>query len=501
MKRIKIFDTTLRDGEQSPGCSMHLNEKIEVALQLEKLGVDIIEAGFAVSSEGDFKSVKAIAETIKNCSVASLSRCVKGDIDASYNALKNAAAPRIHVFLATSPLHMQYKLKMSPEQVLERIAESVKYAKTLVSDIEFSAEDAARSDKDFLVKAFNVAIKNGATVINVPDTVGYSTPQEMKELTEYLIKNIDGIEKVDVSAHNHNDLGLACANSLAMVLGGATQIECTINGIGERAGNTSLEEVIMALKTRQSFYNAYTNINTKEIYRASRLISTITGVPVAPTKPIVGANAFAHESGIHQHAVLANPLTYEIMSPEDVGVPQNKIILGKHSGRHAFVEHLKSAGYELDKDQLEIYFAKFKDLADKKKYVSDKDIEALMAGNKKTINARYSLVDFSVTSSKSDAATASIIINTPEGEKTGTQTGNGPVDGAFKAINSAIGKDIILFDFSIRSISEGEDALGEASAKLSLNGNTATGRGVSTDVLEAAILAYIDGLNKLQDNI
>ena len=501
MKRIKIFDTTLRDGEQSPGCSMHLNEKLEVALQLEKLGVDVIEAGFAVSSEGDFKSVKTIAEIVKNCSVASLCRCVQGDIDASYNALKNAAAPRLHIFLATSPLHMQYKLKMSPEQVLEKIAESIKYAKSLVSDIEFSAEDAGRSEREFLVKAFNVAIKSGATVINVPDTVGYSTPQEMRDLTEYLIKNIDGIEKVDVSAHNHNDLGLACANSLAMVLGGATQIECTINGIGERAGNTSLEEVVMALKTRESFYKAYTNINTKEIYRTSRLISTITGVPVSPTKPIVGANAFAHESGIHQHAVLSNPLTYEIVKPEDVGVPQNKIILGKHSGRHAFVEHLKSVGYELDKEQLEIYFAKFKDLADKKKYVSDKDIEALMTGNKKTAYTSYSLVDFSMTSSKNDAATANITINTPKGKKTATETGNGPVDSALKAINKAVGNDIVLFDFSIRSITEGEDALGEASVKLSLNGNIITGRGVSTDVLEAALLAYIDGLNKLQDNI
>ncbi|HEY8419649.1 MAG TPA: 2-isopropylmalate synthase [Clostridia bacterium] len=499
MRRIKIFDTTLRDGEQSPGCSMHINEKIEIALQLEKLGVDIIEAGFAVSSEGDFKSVQAVAQAVKNCTIASLSRCVKGDIDASYNALKDAASPRLHLFLATSPLHMQYKLKMTPEQVLERIEESVKYAKTLVSDIEFSAEDAARSDPEFLAKAFSVAIKSGATVINVPDTVGYSTPQEMKELVEYLIKHTDGIEKVDISAHNHNDLGLACANSLAMVLAGASQIECTINGIGERAGNTSLEEVVMAIKTRESFYNAYTKINTKEIYRTSRLVSNIIGVPIPPTKPIVGANAFAHESGVHQHAVLSNPLTYEIIRPEDVGVPQNKIVLGKHSGRHAFVEHLKAAGYDLSPEEIEEYFAKFKALADKKKYVSHKDIEALMTGATKNIVAEYELVDFNMTSGKNNKAAATITIKTPQGLATATESGNGPVDSAYLAIKKALKKDVVLFDFHINSITEGQDALGEATVKLSLNGNTATGRGVSTDVLEAAILAFIDGINKLQD--
>jgi 2-isopropylmalate synthase len=500
MRRIKIFDTTLRDGEQSPGCSMHINEKIEIALQLEKLGVDVIEAGFAVSSEGDFKAVKAVAQAVKNCTIASLSRCVKGDIDASYNALKDAQSPRLHLFLATSPLHMQYKLKMSPEQVLERVEQSVKYAKSLVNDIEFSAEDAARSEPEFLAKVFSVAIKSGATVINVPDTVGYATPQEMKELVEYLIKHTDGIEKVDISAHNHNDLGLACANSLAMVLGGATQIECTINGIGERAGNTSLEEVVMALKTRESFYNAYTTINTKEIYRASRLVSNIIGVPIPPTKPIVGANAFAHESGVHQHAVLSNPLTYEIMRPEDVGVPQNKIVLGKHSGRHAFVEHLKAAGYDLAPEQIDEYFFKFKALADKKKYVSHKDIEALMTGTTKNISSGYKLADFDMTSSKTNKSTATITIDTPKGLVTATESGNGPVESAFLAIKKALKKDIVLFDFHINSITEGQDALGEASVKLSYQGNTATGRGVSVDVLEAALLAFIDGLNKLQDD-
>lgn len=498
MKRIKIFDTTLRDGEQSPGCSMHLNEKIEVALQLEKLGVDVIEAGFAVSSLGDFKSVKAIANAVKNCTVVSLTRCVKGDIESSYNALNSAVSPRIHLFLATSPIHMQYKLKMSPEQVLEKIAESISYAKTLISDIEFSAEDAARSDPAFLAKVFSTAIKCGATVINVPDTVGYSTPQEMYDLIKYLKENTEGIEKVDISAHNHNDLGLAAANSLAMVLAGATQIECTVNGIGERAGNTSLEEFVMALKTRESFYNAYTNINTKEIYRTSRLISTVTGVPVSPTKPIVGVNAFAHESGIHQHGVMANRLTYEIMNPEDVGVPQNRIVLGKHSGRHAFSEHLKNLGYDLSAEDLNTYFTKFKDLADKKKYVADKDIEALMTDRNKTaITAQYRLTNFKISSEKTQKSNAAVTLETPLGQKTASYNGNGPLDSAIKAINEIIAKDIVLFDFSVRSVTEGEDALGEASIKISFDGETAVGRGVSTDILEATLLAYIDGINKL----
>lgn len=498
MKRIKIFDTTLRDGEQSPGCSMHINEKLMLAKQLEKLGVDIIEAGFAVSSEGDFQSVKAIAEIIKDCSVASLARCVPKDIEAAYEALKNAAAPRIHIFLATSPIHMQYKLKMTEEQVLERVASSVAYAKKFTSDVEFSAEDAARSELPFLAKVFETAIKNGATVINVPDTVGYCTPDEMREKIIYLKNHVKGIEKVDISAHNHNDLGLAVANSLAMVLAGATQIECTINGIGERAGNTSLEEVVMNIKTRQDIYNAYTNINTKEIYRSSRMLSQITGVPVSPTKPLVGANAFAHESGIHQHGVLANPLTYEIISPEEVGVPQNKIVLGKHSGRHAFTEHLKSLGIMLEQEQIDEYFEKFKQLADKKKYVSDKDLEALVNNAKGSYIGKYEIKDFSTASTKGGKAKATVTIYCAEtGEKTETQEGNGPVDAAFKAINELVGLDIELYDYSIKSVTEGGDALGEATVKLGDGKETTIGRGVSTDVLEASILAYVDGVNKL----
>ena len=342
MKRIKIFDTTLRDGEQSPGCSMNLPEKIEMAKQLEKLGVDIIEAGFAIASPMDHKSVKAIAGAVTNCTVASLARCTKGDIDAAWDAVKEAKHPRIHVFLATSDIHMEYKLQMTREQVLQRISEMVAYARSFCEDIEFSAEDASRSEWAFLAQCYSDAVAAGATTLNVPDTVGYSTPQEMSELITYLRQNVAGIENVDISVHCHNDLGMAVANSLACVKAGATQIECTVNGIGERAGNASLEELVMAIHTRRDFYDAETGINTKQIYRSSKLLSNITGVPIPPSKAIVGANAFAHESGIHQHGVIANAQTYEIMNSVDVGIPQNTMVLGKHSGKHALREKLIS---------------------------------------------------------------------------------------------------------------------------------------------------------------
>ena len=326
MKRIKIFDTTLRDGEQSPGCSMNLSEKIEMAKQLEKLGVDIIEAGFAIASPMDHKSVQSIAAAVTNCTVASLARCTKGDIDAAWDAVKEAKHPRIHVFLATSDIHMEYKLQMTREQVLSRISEMVAYAKSLCEDIEFSAEDASRSDWAFLAQCYSNAVAAGATTLNVPDTVGYSTPQEMGELITYLRANVTGVEGVDISVHCHNDLGMAVANSLACIKAGATQVECTVNGIGERAGNASLEELVMALHTRPGYYEAETGINTRQIYRSSKLLSNITGVPIPPSKAIVGANAFAHESGIHQHGVLANALTYEIMNSADVGIPQNTMV-------------------------------------------------------------------------------------------------------------------------------------------------------------------------------
>ena len=497
-KKIKIFDTTLRDGEQSPGCSMHLSEKLEIALQLEKLNVDIIEAGFAIASKGDFKSVKAVADTIKNCSVASLCRAVQGDIDASYEALKGAVSPRIHTFLATSPIHLKYKLKMTEAQVLEKIAAMVKYAKSLISNVEFSAEDASRTPLPFLQKAIQVAIDNGATCVNIPDTVGYSTPQEMFNIISHLKNNLYGIEKVDISCHNHNDLGCGVANSLACVLAGATQVECTINGIGERAGNASLEEIVMAIKTRSDFYNAHTDINTKQIYRTSKLLSNIIGVQIQPTIPIVGANAFAHESGIHQHGVLNEKSTYEILSPEDVGVPENKIVLGKHSGKHAFSEHLKEMGYELSQDELLEMFDKFKSLCDKKKYVSRKDIEALMTSKVKVVNdEEFALTNFGVSRTTTGLSSATVELSHKKLVRFATEEGDGPVDASFKAINKIVGKEISLSDFTLNSVTEGKDALGEAIVKLNLGEAFATGRGVSTDIIEASLLAYLNGVNKI----
>ena len=462
MKRIKIFDTTLRDGEQSPGCSMNLAEKIEMAKQLEKLGVDIIEAGFAIASPMDHKSVQAIAAAVTNCTVASLARCTKGDIDAAWDAVKEANHPRIHVFLATSDIHMEYKLRMTREQVLQRISEMVAYAKSFCDDIEFSAEDASRSDWAFLAQCYSNAVAAGATTLNVPDTVGYSTPQEMAELITYLRQNVTGVEHTDISVHCHNDLGMAVANSLACVKAGATQIECTVNGIGERAGNASLEELAMAIRTRADFYDAETGINTRQIYRSSKLLSNITGVPIPPSKAIVGANAFAHESGIHQHGVIANAQTYEIMKSTDVGIPQNTMVLGKHSGKHALREKLESMGYELTDEELENVFVRFKDLADKKKNIK------LQRGDEV-------LEDVAI--------------------------GSGPLDASFKAINRMLGMDVKLESFSLNAVTDGEDAVGEAVVKVALpDGRACTGTGISTDIIESSIRAYVNGINKIMES-
>jgi 2-isopropylmalate synthase len=497
-KQIKIFDTTLRDGEQSPGCSMHINEKIELALQLERLRVDIIEAGFAASSQGDFDSVKTIAERIKDCTVASLSRVLIPDIDRSYEAIKKAASPRIHIFLATSDLHMKYKLKMSGDEVLRRIEESVKYAKKKVFDVEFSAEDASRSDREFLRKAFEVAVRAGATVLNLPDTVGYCTPDEMRDLARFIKENVAGADKVDLSAHNHNDLGLAVANSLAMVEGGVTQVECTVNGIGERAGNASLEEIVMGIRTRPHLYGAETRVNTREIYKTCRLVSNIIGVNIHPTKPIVGGNAFAHESGIHQHGVLAKKETYEILSPEAVGIPENKIVLGKHSGKHAFSEHLKDMGYgDISAERLGELFDEFKRLCDVKKSVSNRDLEALLSNKSLEKNLKYSLENFVINCKKGNAYGA-VSMNCGGEIRTEIESGDGPIDSAFLAVDKLVGKNFILSDYGVQSVTEGKEALGESYVRLALpDGESVVGRGVSTDVIESSILAYIDAVNKL----
>lgn len=495
---IKIFDTTLRDGEQSPGCSMNLKEKIEMAKQLERMRVDVIEAGFAISSPGDFLSVKTIAETVKDCSVASLARTVEGDIDRAWEALKNATAPRIHTFLATSPLHMEYKLLMTPDEVYERAVAMVKYAKRYCSDIEFSAEDATRSEPGFLAKIIEGVIKAGATTINLPDTVGYTTPDEHYAFLMNLRNLAPSLEKVTMSAHCHNDLGLGIANSLAAIKAGATQVECTINGIGERAGNSAMEELVMALHTRKDMLQADTRIVTTEIMRSSSLLSRITGVKVQPNKAIVGENAFAHESGIHQHGVMKNRETYEIMTPESVGLLENNMVLGKHSGKHAFKDKVKELGYDLTDEEINVAFSKFKVLADKKKQVFDRDIEALVAKEAVQVPKIFSVDSFVINSGNSITSTAVLKMWKDGKNIERVSRGDGPIDAAFKAIEKIVGRSLKLEDYQLQSVTEGKDAQGDALVKISNeSGAIFTGRGLSTDVIEASIYAYVNAVNKM----
>ncbi len=500
--QVKVFDTTLRDGEQAPGCSMNLHEKIEVARRLEKLNVDIIEAGFAASSPGDFQSVSEVAAHVKNCTVASLARCNEKDIDAAYRAVKNAVSPRIHVFIATSPVHMEYKLKMTPEQVIERTANMVRYAKSLCGDIEFSAEDATRSDPEFLARVVRTAIKSGANVINIPDTVGYSTPSEMRSIIERLRADVPECEGIEISVHCHNDLGMATANTLAGILGGARQVECTINGLGERAGNAPMEEVVMAIKTRPDIYPADTRIDTTQIYRASKAVFGIIGRAVPINKPIVGTNAFAHEAGIHQHGVLANRSTYEIMTPESVGIPTNQIVLGKHSGRHAFEKKLVSMGFNLSEEEINRCFADFKKLCDKKKETTDRDIEAIVWDmSPEKAPSVYKLRSFSVHTSDSEAATAVVSLEKDGKVKEDVALGNGPVDAAYKAVDKIVNPPEYVFEnYVIQSVSEGKDSLGEVMTTLRYGDRTFSAKGVSTDIIEASIISYIHTLNKLIDH-
>lgn len=497
VKSVKIFDTTLRDGEQSPGCSMNLQEKIQVAKQLELLKVDVIEAGFAIASPGDFTSVKEIAKKIKDCTVASLARALPKDIDYGWEAIKYAKRPRIHTFIATSDIHMRHKLKMKPEEVLENAVNMVKYARGYCEDIEFSAEDATRSNQVFLARIFKKVIDAGATVINIPDTVGYTTPDEFYNLIKFIKENVSNIHKAEISVHCHDDLGMAVANTIAAAKAGATQFECTINGIGERAGNAALEEIIMAINTRKDFFDLHCNVDTTQIMRSSKLLSAITGVQVQPNKAIVGANAFAHESGIHQHGVLEEKSTYEIMTPESIGLSQNKMILGKHSGRHAFEKRLKMLGYSLSKEELDKVFREFKELADKKKSVYNRDIEAIVTKDSVEVPKTYELERFVINSGNTITATASIVLKDKEKEIEEASIGDGPVDAAFKAIESIVELDFVLEDYYIHSVTEGKDAQGEAVVKLSKNNRIYTGRGLSTDVIEASIKAYLNAVNKM----
>lgn len=496
-RQIKIFDTTLRDGEQSPGCSMNLQEKILVAKQLETLKVDSIEAGFAISSPGDFESVSKIGKIIKDCTVVSLARTMPKDIDAAWDAVKYARRPRIHTFIATSDVHMKYKLKMTPEEVLQRAVSMVKYAKKYCEDIEFSAEDATRSDPEFLAKLFEKVIDAGATVINIPDTVGYIIPDEFYHLIKGIKENVRNIHKVDISVHCHNDLGLAVANSIAAAKAGATQLECTINGIGERAGNAALEEIVMAFHTRKDYLDFQCNINTTKIMRSSNLLTSITGIPVQPNKAIVGTNAFAHESGIHQHGVLNERSTYEIMTPESIGLTKNKMVLGKHSGCHAFEERLKSLGFDLTSEELNKSFVKFKKLADKKKVVYDEDIEAIVSKHYFNTPEFYKLKNYVINVGNTISTTASICLSFYEKNMEEVAIGDGPVHASFKALEKIVGKELILEDYSIRAVTEGEDAQGEVVVKLSYHGKTYTGKGLSMDVIESSITAYINAVNKI----
>lgn len=498
MKRqIKIFDTTLRDGEQSPGCSMNLREKFEVAKQLEKLKVDVIEAGFAIASKGDFEAIKTIAEGVKGCSVAALARTKPSDIDAVWEALKNAEQPRIHTFIATSPIHMKHKLKMTPEQVLDVAERMVSYARKHCSDVEFSAEDATRSNPEFLYKVFEAAIAAGATVINVPDTVGYTTPDEFYTLIRNIREHVSNIEKAEISVHCHNDLGMAAANTLAAVKAGARQLECTINGIGERAGNAALEEIVMAVNTRKDLFDLSCNVDTTQIHRSSKLVSTLIGFPLPPNKAIVGSNAFAHESGIHQHGVLSEKSTYEIMSPQSIGLSENQIVLGKHSGRHAFVDRLKKLGFTLTKKEVDKIFVQFKELADKKKAVSNWDIEALVHDSFLNLPEVYHLEQFIINSGNTISSTANIKLSRNNEMREEVAKGDGPVEAAFKAIEKIIGMSLKLEDYFVHSVTSGKDAQGEVVVKISMDNRIVVGRGLSTDIVEASILAYLNAVNKI----
>ena len=498
-RTVQIFDTTLRDGEQAPRCSMNLQEKVEVAKQLERLGVDVMEAGFPAASPGDLAAVKAVAAVVKNCVVAALCRATKGDIDAGWEAVKGAARPRIHTFIATSPVHMEYKLKMAPDEVVRRAAEAVAYAKTFCPDVEFSAEDASRSDPDFLCLVFGAAIAAGATVVNLPDTVGYAMPDEFGKLVAYVKANTPGMEKAIFSVHCHDDLGLAVANTMAAAAAGADQLECTINGLGERAGNASLEEIVMGIATRKAYLGMECRVDTTQIYATSRLVSKVTGVKVQPNKAVVGENAFAHEAGIHQHGILANRMTYEIMTPESVGFLSNRMVLGKHSGKHAFEERLKSLGFGIADLDVEALFARFKVLADKKKTVSDRDIEALVVGSAKTVPDTWTLDRWVVNSGSSLSSTCTIRLAGKSGEsREEVAVGDGPIDAAFTAIDKIIGKDLELDSWEMGAVTEGEDAQGEATVKISYDGVQWNGRGLSTDVIEASILAYIAAINSME---
>jgi len=496
MDRVLIFDTTLRDGEQSPGISLNAREKLEIAEQLERLGVDIIEAGFPVTSPGDFEAVKAIAAKVKEPVIAALARAVERDIDTAWEAIKSAERPRIHTFINTSPVQMKYQLKKTPDEVLEMAVAAVKKARGHCPDVEFSAMDASRSELDFLHTIFAAAIAAGATTINVPDTVGYATPDDFGRLVADIIKNTKGAKDVVVSVHCHNDLGLAVANSIEAVKRGARQIECAVNGLGERAGNTSLEEVVMVLDTRQDLLGPKTMLKTEEIVRTSRLVSRLTGYPVQPNKAIVGKNAFAHESGIHQDGVLKERTTFEALDPRRVGWQTSRIVLGKTSGRHGLKQRLEDLGYELTEEQLNSAFERFKSLADKKREITDDDLEAIVAEDVRAASAVYSLEYIKTSSGTNETPIAKIILKKDDQLIERTATGDGQVDAACRAIDEAVGLEPRLQSYNVNAITSGLEAQGDVTIRLEIEGKQVLGRGVSTDIIEASAKAYLNAINK-----
>jgi 2-isopropylmalate synthase len=498
---VKIFDTTLRDGEQSPGISLNKPEKVEIAQQLARLGVDVIEAGFPITSPGDFEAVQAIAREVEGPVICALARTAVQDIDAAWNAVRDAERPRIHTFLATSDIHIQHKLRTTREDVKGQARAAVAHARQYTDDVEFSPEDGSRSDVEFMAEVVQIALDEGATTINVPDTVGYTMPHEYAAMFTRLYELVPGLRDVTVSVHCHDDLGLAVANSLAGVTAGARQVECAVNGIGERAGNASLEEIVMLLRTRAANLGLDTKINTREIARTSRLVSRLTGYPVQPNKAIVGKNAFAHESGIHQDGVLKERLTYEIMDATTIGLETNSIVLGKHSGRHALRAALEELGYQVEGAALNTAFKRFKDLADKKKKVTALDLDALVSDEMREAPAAFRLEWFNVEASSSRTPLAEVAVRMPGGELAeGSFTGDGPVDAFFSALNAAVGHEARLKEYHVSAVTGGRDALGETSVLLELNGVTASGQGVSTDILEASGRAYLRALSNALAN-
>ncbi|MFH1837568.1 MAG: 2-isopropylmalate synthase [Candidatus Omnitrophota bacterium] len=496
--KVLIFDTTLRDGEQTPGASLTMKEKIKIALQLEHLGVDIIEAGFPRTSPGDLEAVKAVCKHVKRPVICGLARATKRDIDDAYEALKKAERPRIHVFLATSSIHRKYKLKKAKSEILAASIEAVRYARKKFPDIEFSPEDASRTEPDFLAEVVEAVIKAGARTVNIPDTVGYSIPQEFGGIIKRLREDVSNIEEAVISVHCHNDLGLSVSNSLAAVLNGARQVECTINGLGERAGNAALEEVVMAMKMRKDIFKGMTtDIKTKELYKTSKLVSKLTGILVQPNKAIIGLNAFSHESGIHQDGVLKKRVTYEIIRPQDVGFKGSNIVLGKLSGRHAFSIKLKEIGYSLSDKELDQAFVRFKELADKKRKIFDEDLATIVEDELATIPEEYKLIDFQVTSGKKIKPSACVEIEKGKERLQAAASGDGPIDACFKTIDKAIGVKGKLIDYKVNAVTSGKDALGEASVKIRFKDDIVIGRGSSTDVIEASVLAYVNAVNHL----